>query len=88
MGTHRLVQKTKIGETLLLDERTSGDGSGQLEASVTTKLALEERARKAVFGYARLDLIENKTEFRFGLWNDRPLDGRQVNRLVQSFLII
>jgi len=79
-------QKTKIADTLLLDERTSGDGSGQLEASVTAKLGLEERARKAIFGYARLDLIQNKSEFLFGKWNDRPLDKQQVGRLVQSFL--
>lgn len=84
--THLVVQKTKIGDGFLLDRRTSGNGSGQLEASVTKKLGLEERARKAIFGYARLDLIEHKTELRFGTWNDRPLDKAQVGRLVQSFL--
>ncbi|KAF8124615.1 hypothetical protein EV363DRAFT_1132290, partial [Boletus edulis] len=77
-------QKTKVGDSLLLDDRPSGDG--KLEEAVTNRNTLDDHARKAVIGYARLDLIEKKEELRFGYWNDRPLKKAQVNSLVQSFL--
>lgn len=79
-------QKTKVGDTFHLDDRASGDGSGQLEATVAQKLNQEDRARKAIFGYARLDVIKHKDDFQFGQWNDRPLEKAHVKRLVQSFL--
>lgn len=73
-----------MGETFALDERPSGPG--KLEPSVQHKMSMENRAQKAIFGYARLDVIKNKEEFLFGTWNERPLKPGQVSRLVQSFL--
>lgn len=67
-----------------MDERPSG--SGRLEETVEKKKKLDERAQKAIIGYARLDLIENETELRFATWNPRPLKQEHVKRLVQSFL--
>ncbi|KAG6369867.1 hypothetical protein JVT61DRAFT_13428 [Boletus reticuloceps] len=80
------TKTTKVGATLLLDERPSGEGSSQVEASVLEKQKLEGQARDRIFGYARVDLIKQKEEFRFGTWNDRPLQTVHVKRLVQSFL--
>ena len=31
-------------------------------------------------------MIKHKSDFQFGVWNDRPLEKAQVSRLVQSFL--
>ncbi|KAG6371987.1 hypothetical protein JVT61DRAFT_9005 [Boletus reticuloceps] len=84
-GTTTTTKKTtKIAETCLLDERPSGPG--KLEESVARKGRLEQRARKAIIGYARVDVIEKKSEFKFGEWNTRRLETAQVSRLVQSFL--
>lgn len=69
-----------------MDMRAAGDGEGKLEADVARMLALNKRTQKAIFGYARVDLIEQKEEFRFGTWNERRLQGPQVASLVQSFL--
>lgn len=69
---------------MVLDERASGDG--RLEASVEKTKEMEDRAQKAIFGYARLDLIENEGELRFGNWNPRKLKQEHVSRLIQSFL--
>ena len=80
----RHEQKTKVGDTLMLDQQPSGDG--RLEPSVENKITMDDRAQKAIFGYARLDLIVHETELRFGTWNPRPLKADQVSRLVQSFL--
>ncbi|KAF8431107.1 hypothetical protein L210DRAFT_3508067 [Boletus edulis BED1] len=80
----KMEQKTKVGDTLVLDSRPSGEG--RLEASVQHKISMDDRAHKAIFGYARLDLIANRSDVRFGTWNPRPLKQDQVNRLVQSFL--
>ncbi|KAF8122099.1 hypothetical protein EV363DRAFT_1301405 [Boletus edulis] len=65
----KMEQKTKVGDTLVLDSRPSGEG--RLEASVQHKISMDDRAHKAIFGYARLDLIANRSD---------------VNHLVQSFL--
>ncbi|KAF8119181.1 hypothetical protein EV363DRAFT_1306657 [Boletus edulis] len=78
----KMEQKTKVGDTLVLDSRPSGEG--RLEASVQHKISMDDRAHKAIFGYARLDLIANRSDVRFGTWNPRPLKQDQVNRLVQS----
>ncbi|KAG6369061.1 hypothetical protein JVT61DRAFT_1888 [Boletus reticuloceps] len=84
-GTTTTTTKTKkVGETLLLDKRASGEG--RLEEPVARKVNLEQQARKAIIGYARVDLIKMRNEFKFGQWNPRRLVEGQVNRLVQSFL--
>ncbi|KAG6370180.1 hypothetical protein JVT61DRAFT_12327 [Boletus reticuloceps] len=80
------TKTTKVGETLLLDERPSGEGNGQVEAAVLERQSLEGKARDRIFGYARVDLVKQKDEFRFGTWNDRPLQMVHVKQLVQSFL--
>ncbi|KAF8429374.1 hypothetical protein L210DRAFT_931022 [Boletus edulis BED1] len=85
-GTSNTTKNTKVADTLLLDQGVGGGGSGQLEDSVKHKRGLENKAHKALIGYAYLDLIDNKQEIRFGAWNDWPLQKEQVNRLVQSFL--
>lgn len=43
-------------------------------------------AQEAIVGYARLDVIDHKDDFRFGLWNSRDVEKDEVNKLVQSFL--
>ncbi|KAF8432328.1 hypothetical protein L210DRAFT_3763940 [Boletus edulis BED1] len=83
-GGTRKTKKTKVGDTLVLDQRPSGEG--KLEALVEHKMSMDDRAQKAIFGYARLDLIVDESKLRFGTWNPRPLKQDQVNRLVQSFL--
>ncbi|KAF8124618.1 hypothetical protein EV363DRAFT_1299778 [Boletus edulis] len=68
-------KSTKVAETLLLDERPSGEG--RLEESVARKTKPEQQAHKAIIGYARVDVITMKTEFKFGQWNPRRLvDGQ------------
>lgn len=76
-----------MGDALLLDDRPSG--GGRLEASVAEKMATRKKADAAIFGYARLDLIdaEEGSDFKWGVWNNRPCVLPQVTRLVQSFLI-
>lgn len=77
----------KLGDSLLLDDRP--DGGGQLEASVAEKLAVQKKANAAIFGYARIDLLdlEDASDMKWGMWNQRPSQVAQVNRLVQSFLV-
>lgn len=48
---------------------------------------MNERATKAIFGYARLDLIDYEDELEFGKWNFRELRREQTEDLVQSFLM-
>jgi hypothetical protein len=71
---------------VLLDERPSG--GGRLEASVAEKMTFQKKADGAIFGYARMDLLdmEDDKNLKWGSWNERPWQPPQVNKLVQSFL--
>ena len=50
-------------------------------------LVLSKQTQKVIFRYARVDLIEQKEEFQFGMWNEQQLQGPQVVLLVQLFLM-
>lgn len=67
-----------------LDERPSG--GGRVEESVKKRQLLDASAKEAVIGYARLDVIVNFKNMRFGIWNPRGVETPQVSKLVQSFL--
>jgi len=43
------------------------------------------KAKQVFLGYARFDVIKNKTHLVFGKYNPWPLINTQVQALVQSF---
>ncbi|KAF9231039.1 hypothetical protein BU15DRAFT_82890 [Melanogaster broomeanus] len=66
----------KVGDTLLLDMRSSG--TAQLDDKVKAQKKLEERASEAVLGYARFDVLAHREKIVFGKWNLRPVERTQL----------
>lgn len=79
-------QGMKVADTLLLAQRT-GDLRPKLDGRTEEAMAMNESAAKAIFGYARLDVIEYRDELEFGRWNFRELKREHTDDLVQSFLM-
>ncbi|KAF9236573.1 hypothetical protein BU15DRAFT_63926 [Melanogaster broomeanus] len=75
----------KVGDTLLLDTRSSG--TAQLDEKVKAQKKLEERASQVVLGYAQFDVLAHREKIVFGKWNLQPVERTQVTGLVQSFLV-
>jgi hypothetical protein len=69
-----------------LDEDFTGS-IGQLEASVTDKQSLDDRAKQAVWGYAHLDPLKHHDDLSFGTWNFCTVNKSEVAKLIQSFLM-
>lgn len=63
-------------------EVTSTQATG-LDASLETYYDLEEKGRSAFLGYARMDIL--KRDFKFGLYNPRPLNHVEMRNILDSF---
>ncbi|KIJ57484.1 hypothetical protein HYDPIDRAFT_35071, partial [Hydnomerulius pinastri MD-312] len=58
-----------------------------LESSVEEITQRDVKAKEAILGYARFDMVQNFDKITFGRWNARPLVEREVSNLVQSFTV-
>ncbi|KAI5988914.1 hypothetical protein EDC04DRAFT_2912354 [Pisolithus marmoratus] len=59
----------------------------QVEQTIEDTNALNEKVDQALIGYARFDILANKSKLQFGDWNTRPLVPSQVKMLLNSFLV-
>ncbi|KAI6038226.1 hypothetical protein EDC04DRAFT_2896739 [Pisolithus marmoratus] len=78
-------KKTLVKDTLLPNTR-KGEAP-QVEQTIEDMNALNEKVDQALIGYARFDILANKSKLRFRDWNTQPLGPSQVKMLLNSFLI-
>lgn len=56
-----------------------------LDPKVQEQWNIQGELKNALLGYATLDLVQHANQLVFGTWNPRPLQSKQVQRLVESF---
>jgi len=61
--------------------------SGGFNESEKAEIDLDKKLSVAFIGYARYDVVMNRSMMTFKRWNDRPLLPAQVNWLITSFKV-
>ena len=61
--------------------------SGAFTASEQEHIDLEKQLLSAFIGYARYDVLGNKSKLTFHRWNDRKVHATQLNALITSFKV-
>lgn len=79
-------KKTKLKDTLLVGERKKPTGP-KLEEAIEDVNKKNAKAKTALLGYARFDVIANRDRMEFDVYNQRPIEPNHVHGILSSFQV-
>lgn len=68
-------------------DKRAPDTEAELEDKVKATALYEKKRDDALFGYARFDILANKTKLKFHTWNFRAMEPGQSRSLCDSFKV-